>query len=74
MKLTDEEIVFLISLLDNRMVYLEREYLHSKKRLDSIYRIADDEDGKKRFESSLFLKKHKMDLCLNILEKLRSED
>lgn len=67
MKFTEEEKVFLITVLSNRLTYLERDYIHNQKRLDNIY--SGDSNG--RFESSLLLQKHKIDMCLDILNKLR---
>ena len=71
MDFTEEEKVFLISVLGNRLTNLEREYIHSQKRLSSIY----DSEGQtnERLENSLYMQKHKIDLCLDILCKIKCE-
>lgn len=70
MNFTEEEKVFLISLLSTRLTNLEREYIHSQKRLADIY---VSESNNKRFENSLLIQKHKIDLCLDILSKIKCE-
>lgn len=70
MNFTEEEKVFLISLLSTRLTNLEREYIHSQKRLSNIY---VSESNNKRFENSLLIQKHKIDLCLDILSKIKCE-
>lgn len=71
MDFTEEEKVFLISLLGNRLTNLEREYIHSQKRLSDIYSNEGHTD--ERFKSSLYMQKHKIDLCLDILSKIKCE-